>query len=109
MLCSRPPALRPAEVISAAGVHLDDLAVLDERGHLDPGPALAKGVLRLGGGGGALQLGGSVHDLQLDRGGKLGLAGMLERTQLLDGTLKVQPTPGKGTILTIEIPTSNHS
>jgi PAS domain S-box-containing protein len=36
--------------------------------------------------------------------GKLGLAGMYERAQLLDGSLELQSAPGKGTTLTIEVP-----
>ncbi|GAI42180.1 unnamed protein product, partial [marine sediment metagenome] len=38
------------------------------------------------------------------RGGKLGLAGMQERAQLLSGTLEVKSTPGKGTTLIVEVP-----
>ena len=49
------------------------------------------------------QLSGRVADLP--RSGKLGLAGMQERAQLLGGTLEVQSIPGKGTTLTVEIPT----
>ncbi len=40
----------------------------------------------------------------LARDGKLGLAGMQERAQLLGGTLKVQSDPGKGTTITVELP-----
>ena len=36
--------------------------------------------------------------------GKLGIAGMYERTQLLGGTLELQSAPGKGTTLIMEIP-----
>jgi two-component system sensor histidine kinase DegS len=36
--------------------------------------------------------------------GKLGLAGMQERAQLVGGTLAVQSAPGKGTTLTVEAP-----
>ena len=39
--------------------------------------------------------------------GKLGLAGMYERTQLLGGSLELQSTPGKGTTLIIEVPVSS--
>ncbi|MFC1983605.1 ATP-binding protein [Chloroflexota bacterium] len=45
---------------------------------------------------------GRVDDLP--RSGKLGLAGMHERAQLLDGTLEVKSTLGKGTTLIIEVP-----
>ncbi len=40
----------------------------------------------------------------LTRSGKLGLAGMEERVQLLGGTLNIQSQPGKGTNLTVEVP-----
>lgn len=40
----------------------------------------------------------------LARDGKLGLAGMQERAQLLGGTLTIDTEPGKGTILTVEVP-----
>lgn len=40
----------------------------------------------------------------LPRASKLGLAGMQERTQLLDGTLRVQSEPGKGTNIIAEVP-----
>ncbi len=38
------------------------------------------------------------------RSGKLGLAGMQERAQLLCAIFEVKSTPGKGTIITIEVP-----
>ncbi len=40
----------------------------------------------------------------LARTGKLGLAGMEERAQLLGGNLTIDSKPGKGTILTVEVP-----
>jgi PAS domain S-box-containing protein len=40
----------------------------------------------------------------LARTGKLGLAGMQERAQLLGGTLVIGSKPGKGTTLTVEVP-----
>ena len=40
----------------------------------------------------------------LARDGKLGLAGMQERAQLLGGTLKAQSEPAKGTRITVELP-----
>jgi len=40
----------------------------------------------------------------LARDGKLGLAGMQERVQLIGGTLRVQSQPGKGTSITVEVP-----
>ncbi|GAI25749.1 unnamed protein product, partial [marine sediment metagenome] len=36
--------------------------------------------------------------------GKLGLAGMQERTQLIGGSLRIQSEAGKGTTITIEVP-----
>ena len=44
------------------------------------------------------------------RRGKLGLMGMQERAHLLNGSLKVKSTAGKGTTVTVEIPTQpSHS
>lgn len=43
-----------------------------------------------------------LEDLASD--GKLGLAGMQERAQLLGGSFKLQSEPGKGTIVTVEVP-----
>jgi len=40
----------------------------------------------------------------LARDGKLGLAGMQERAQLIGGTLRVQSQPGKGTSISVEVP-----
>ena len=40
----------------------------------------------------------------LARDGKLGLAGMQERTRLLGGSITVQSEPGKGTTVTVEMP-----
>jgi len=37
-------------------------------------------------------------------GGKLGLAGMQERAQLIGGRLMLQSEPGKGTTVTVEVP-----
>jgi PAS domain S-box-containing protein len=48
------------------------------------------------------ELPGGVDDFP--RSGKLGLAGMQERAQLLGGTLEVRSTPGKGTTLIVEVP-----
>ncbi len=48
------------------------------------------------------ELSGRVDELP--RSGKLGLAGMHERARLLDGTLEVKSTPGKGTTLIVEVP-----
>jgi PAS domain S-box-containing protein len=36
--------------------------------------------------------------------GRLGLMGMYERSRLLDGSLKIKSTPGKGTELTVRLP-----
>ncbi|MBM3119311.1 MAG: hypothetical protein FJ006_07160 [Chloroflexi bacterium] len=40
----------------------------------------------------------------LARDGKLGMAGMQERAQLVGGNLTVQSEPGRGTSITIELP-----
>ena len=40
----------------------------------------------------------------LARDGKLGLAGMQERAQLVGGELAVKSTPGKGSTVTVEVP-----
>jgi len=48
------------------------------------------------------ELSGRVDDLP--RSGKLGLAGIQERAQLLGGTLEVKSTPSKGTTLIVEVP-----
>jgi PAS domain S-box-containing protein len=48
------------------------------------------------------ELSGRVDDLP--RSGKLGLAGMQERSRLLGGTLEVKPILGKGTTLIVEVP-----
>jgi len=48
------------------------------------------------------QLSESVGDLT--RAGKLGLAGMQERVQLLGGSLSVQSEPGKGTTILVKTP-----
>ncbi len=45
----------------------------------------------------------------LARIGKLGLAGMQERVQLLEVTLAIDTEPGKGTTLTVEVPLSAES
>ncbi len=47
-------------------------------------------------------LSGSLADLP--RAGKLGLAGMEERVRLLNGTMKIESEPGKGTRVVIEVP-----
>ncbi|OGO01418.1 MAG: hypothetical protein A2Y90_01785 [Chloroflexi bacterium RBG_13_52_12] len=48
------------------------------------------------------KLAGKVGDLAKD--GKLGLAGMQERAQLVGGTISVKSEPGKGTTITVEAP-----
>jgi signal transduction histidine kinase len=40
----------------------------------------------------------------LARSGRLGLAGMQERAQLLGGTLSIDSKPGKGTLVVVEAP-----
>lgn len=41
---------------------------------------------------------------EIAKNGKLGLAGMQERAQLVGGTLIIQSQPGKGTSVTVELP-----
>jgi len=48
------------------------------------------------------KLSGSLVDLV--RTGKLGLAGMEERARLLNGSIKIESEPGKGTTVMVEIP-----
>ena len=48
------------------------------------------------------KLTGNLGDLA--KHGKLGLAGMQERVQLVGGTISVQSEPGKGTTITVEAP-----
>jgi len=43
-----------------------------------------------------------VDDLTV--AGKLGLAGMQERAQLIGGSLRLESGPGKGTKVTLEVP-----
>ncbi len=43
-----------------------------------------------------------IGDLAKD--GKLGLAGIQERTRLIGGTLTVQSEPGRGSSITVELP-----
>ncbi len=47
---------------------------------------------------------GRGFDLAQSSGERLGLLGMRERVQLLDGTLVVEATPGSGTTLIVELP-----
>jgi len=42
----------------------------------------------------------------LSRSGKLGLLGMHERVTLLNGTLKIDSKPDRGTIVNVNIPVS---
>jgi two-component system, NarL family, sensor histidine kinase DegS len=52
--------------------------------------------------GGGFQLPGRLDDFT--RLGKLGLAGMQERAQLLCGTFDIRSVPGKGTTVSVEVP-----
>jgi len=49
-----------------------------------------------------VELPGRMGDLAT--AGKLGLIGMHERAHLVDGTLTVRSEPGKGTIVTVDVP-----
>ncbi len=42
------------------------------------------------------------------RTGRLGLAGMQERAEMLSGTLAIESSPGKGTTIVVEIPLNNY-
>lgn len=46
---------------------------------------------------------GTGFDIEMDRGG-LGLRNIRSRAELLDGTVDIDPSPGKGTVTTVEIP-----
>jgi two-component system sensor kinase len=37
--------------------------------------------------------------------GRLGLIGIRERARLAGGTVRIESTPGKGTVVTVEVPT----
>ena len=54
------------------------------------------GEVPSGGGAGALD--------GRDGGAGLGLAGMRERVHLLDGTLEIESSPGRGTTLVVSVP-----
>jgi PAS domain S-box-containing protein len=45
-----------------------------------------------------------AEDLRFVRAGKIGLAGMQERADLLGGTLNIYSSPGKGTTVSLEVP-----
>lgn len=45
---------------------------------------------------------------ELLRQGKLGLAGMFERVELVDGKITLQTSPGNGTIITVSVPVSGN-
>jgi two-component system sensor histidine kinase DegS len=51
----------------------------------------------------------SVGLSDLPRKGKLGLAGIQERVRLLGGSLRVQSEPGKGTSVSVEVPSQTAS
>ncbi|MBA7570828.1 hypothetical protein ES708_12581 [subsurface metagenome] len=61
-----------------------------------------KAVLTVEDEGKGFELPARIGDLTV--AGKLGLAGMQERAQLIGGKLSLQSEPGKGTTLTLEIP-----
>jgi two-component system sensor histidine kinase DegS len=47
---------------------------------------------------------GQGFDPQAPAGGGIGLIGMRERIELLDGTLSVESTPTGGTAIAVEVP-----
>jgi len=61
-----------------------------------------KTKVSIGDNGKGFDLSGSLADLP--RAGKLGLAGMEERVRLLNGTMKIESEPDKGTRVMIEVP-----
>ena len=61
-----------------------------------------KAVLTVEDEGKGFELPGRMDDLTV--AGKLGLAGMQERAQLIGGRLSLQSAPGKGTTLTLKVP-----
>ena len=61
-----------------------------------------KAVLTVKDNGKGFELPERIGDLAA--GGKLGLAGMQERAQLIEGTLSLHSEPGKGTTVTVEAP-----
>ena len=61
-----------------------------------------KTVLTITDNGKGFELPERVEDLA--SAGKLGLAGMQERVQLIGGKLALQSEPGKGTTVAVEIP-----
>jgi two-component system sensor histidine kinase DegS len=61
-----------------------------------------KAVLTVRDEGRGFELPGRIDDLTV--AGKLGLAGMQERAQLIGGSLRPQSKPGKGTTVTLEVP-----
>lgn len=64
-----------------------------------------KTVLTIKDNGKGFELPERVADLA--NAGKLGLAGMQERAQLIGGSLTIQSEPGKGTTITVEVPTQD--
>ncbi|UCD54072.1 MAG: PAS domain S-box protein [Dehalococcoidia bacterium] len=61
-----------------------------------------KTKVSIGDNGKGFNLRGSLADLP--RAGKLGLAGMEERVRLLNGSMKIESKPGKGTRVAVELP-----
>jgi signal transduction histidine kinase len=47
---------------------------------------------------------GAVQARYDERGGSLGMINLLERTELLGGTLRIESAPGKGTRITVIVP-----
>jgi two-component system sensor histidine kinase DegS len=64
--------------------------------------AEGKTKVAIGDNGKGFDLKGSLADLP--RAGKLGLAGMEERVRLLNGSMRIESEPGRGTRVTIEAP-----
>ncbi len=65
----------------------------------------SKTKVTIGDDGKGFDIPGDITDLA--KAGKLGLTGMQERAQLIGGTLAIQSQPGKGTSITVELPSSS--
>jgi two-component system sensor histidine kinase DegS len=61
-----------------------------------------KGILTVKDEGKGFEMPEEIDDLTM--AGKLGLAGMQERAQLIGGSLRLQSAPGRGTTVTLEFP-----
>jgi signal transduction histidine kinase len=84
------------EAVSNARKHSSASTVSVTVGFLPDGVSVA-----ISDDGKGFELPGSLSDLAAM--GKLGLVGMQERAQLLDGEFRVQSAPGKGTLVRVSL------